>query len=547
MKLLNDLFPYKFNKAYMQPAAYFSMEYAIDQPLKIYSGGLGFLAGSHMRSAYELKQNMIGIGILWKHGYYDQTRNTDGTMKSDYQQKNYSFLTDVDISFPITVNGASVKVKALLLKPDVFKTAPLFLLTTDIPENDYLSKTICHRLYDPNEKTRIAQSILLGAGGAQLLDILGRDTEIYHMNEGHALPLGFYLLNKYKSADEVKRRMVFTTHTPERAGNEEHALHKLEEMDFFQGVPDELKQPFTSNHSLNYTLTALRMAKRANAVSQLHHTVTEKMWAAHDDTCDIIAITNTQNKKYWLDNGLEQAYQAEDTKALAARKLELKETLFRKVADQTGKLFSEKVFTLVWARRFAAYKRADLLLLDFDRFTKRVKNSQAPIQIIWAGKPYPEDHTAIELFNEIYLKTQPFANCAVLTGYELELSALLKRGSDGWLNTPKIFREASGTSGMSAAMNASVNISIADGWVPEFAKHAKNCFLIPHATPSLLEAERNRIECENLYETLENEVLPMYYKQPAKWRKIIYQGMNDVLSNFDSNRMAREYYKKLYL
>src|SRR5215216_1514424 len=239
-----EIFSYRFDTKYSKSVAYFSMEFAIDQPLKIYSGGLGFLAGSHLRSAYELKQNLIGIGILWKKGYYDQERNQDQTLKVSYRDKDYSFLVDTNIVFPITIHGAKVYVKAYLLKPEVFKTAPLFLLSTDIQENDYLAQTISHRLYDPNETTRIAQSILLGVGGAKLLDVLDRKTEIYHMNEGHALPLCFYLLNKYKAIEEVKKRVVFTTHTPEKAGNEEHSLPLLNSMSFFQGLTAEQVNEF---------------------------------------------------------------------------------------------------------------------------------------------------------------------------------------------------------------------------------------------------------------------------------------------------------------
>ena len=196
---LSDLFPYQFDKKYAKPVTYFSMEFAIDQPLKIYSGGLGFLAGSHMRSAFELKQNLIGVGILWKYGYYDQDRNIDGTLKVNYTEKNYSFLTDTGIQFPITIHNHTVIVKAWLLKPEVFNTVPMFFLSTDIEENDHLAQTICHRLYDSHESARIAQSILLGVGGAKLMDELGRHTEVYHMNEGHALPLCFYLLDKHKT------------------------------------------------------------------------------------------------------------------------------------------------------------------------------------------------------------------------------------------------------------------------------------------------------------------------------------------------------------
>jgi starch phosphorylase len=545
---LKTLFPYSFDKKYSKPVAYFSMEFAIDQPLKIYSGGLGFLAGSHMRSAYELKQNILGIGILWKKGYYDQERNQDQTLKATFRDKDYSFLTDTGILFPITIHGAKVYVKALLLKPEVFKTAPLFLLTTDIPENDFLAQTISHRLYDPNETTRITQSILLGIGGAKLLEELKRPTDIYHMNEGHALPLCFSLMDKFKDLNEVKKRVVFTTHTPELAGNEAHSIPLLNSMGFFNGLTvDQVNELVHPEHGiLNYTLTALRMAKKANGVSQLHGEVSRKMWGGNDGICEIGAITNAQNRTYWQDTLLEKACSKDNDDALAERKKYLKYKLFRVVANQTGKLFDPNVLTLVWARRFAGYKRANLLLSDFDRFLKIANNKEFPIQMIWAGKPYPEDYSAINIFNEIYWKTKDLPNCTVLTGYELWLSAHLKKGSDLWLNNPRMYHEASGTSGMTAAMNGSINLSIPDGWVPEFAKHGKNSFIIPKADDSLSVEERDFEEAKNLLDLLENEIIPTYYKSPSKWTKIVKAGMTDVLPFFDGGRMAREYYEQMY-
>jgi starch phosphorylase len=545
---ISEIFPYKINKKYSKPVAYFSMEFAIDQPLKIYSGGLGFLAGSHMRSAYELQQNVIGIGILWKKGYYDQERNQDQTLKVSFRDKEYSFLTNTGIVFPITIHGARVYVKVYLLKPEVFKSAPVFLLSTDVPENDFLAQTISHRLYDPNEVTRIAQSILLGIGGAKLLDVLGRQTDIYHLNEGHALPLCFYLLDKYKKLEEVRKRVVFTTHTPEKAGNEEHSLSLLHTMGFFNGLtPQQIQEYVHPEHGvLNYTLAALRIAKKANGVSQLHGEVARKMWKPYKGICEIAAITNAQNKTYWSDPLLDKALDKDDDKALVKRKKELKEKLFRVVANQTGKLFDENKLTIVWARRFATYKRANLLLKHFDRFLKIATSKEYPIQVIWAGKPYPEDFEAINIFNEIYWRTKELPNCTVVTGYELWLSGHLKRGSDVWLNNPKLYHEASGTSGMTAAMNASVNFSIPDGWVPEFAKHGKNSFLIGTAKDTLPQEEKDEIEAEDMLDILENEIIPTYYENPDKWVKIVKQSMKDVQPYFDSSRMAEEYYEKLY-
>ncbi|MEJ7647191.1 MAG: alpha-glucan family phosphorylase [Chryseolinea sp.] len=545
---VNEIFSYQFDEKYSKPVAYFSMEFAVDQPLKIYSGGLGFLAGSHLRGAYELKQNLVGIGILWKKGYYDQERNQDQTLKVSFRDKNYSFLTDTGIVFPITIHGSKVFVKAYLLKPEVFKSAPLFLLSTDIPENDFLAQTISHRLYDPNETTRIAQSILLGIGGAKLLDVLERKTEIYHMNEGHALPMCFYLLDKYKNIEEVKKRVAFTTHTPEKAGNEEHSVPLLNSMSFFNGLTLKEVEEYVSpeNGVLNYTLTALRLAKIANGVSQLHGEVSRNMWGDYKDICEIKAITNSQNRTYWKDNELDEALASNNDNALAERKKELKRKLFRVVANQTGKLFNENVLTIVWARRFAAYKRANLLLYDFERFLEIARSKDFPVQIIWAGKPYPEDFNAINIFNEIFWKTKDLPNCTMLTGYELWLSGHLKKGSDVWLNNPRLYHEASGTSGMTAAMNASVNLSIPDGWIPEFSKHGHNSFLIGTAEDSLSPEAKDKVEAGNLLDVLTKEIIPTYYNSPSKWSDIVKAGMTEVLPFFDSGRMVTEYYEKMY-
>ncbi len=546
---LTNLFPYSFSKKYSKPVAYFSMEFAIDQALKIYSGGLGFLAGSHMRSAFELKQNMIGIGILWKYGYYDQERNMDGSLRPEFVQKDYSFLTDTGITFSITIHRHPVVVKVWLLKPEVFDSAPIFLLSTDIPENDHLAQTICHRLYDSHESARIAASILLGEGGAKLLDVLGRDTDIYHMNEGHALPLCFYLLKKfYNNLEEVKKRVVFTTHTPEKAGNEEHAINMLDVMGFFQGADSEMVKRLAAPDEkiMSYTLAALRMAKVSNGVSALHGAVSRKMWAEFDEICSITSITNAQNKKYWMDPIMESHLEKGNGKGLAERKKEMKSLLFKTVANQAGKIFDENVLTIVWARRFAGYKRADLLMHDFERFRALMKDKHMPVQIIWAGKPYPQDHGALHMFNEIFYKTKEFANCAVLVGYEMALSGLLKKGSDVWLNTPRLYHEASGTSGMTAAMNGSVNVSIADGWMPEFAKDEKNCFIVPSGDDGLATDEKDKIEADNLMSVLTEKVIPLYYNKPDQWRKVMTQSMKDILPFFGSDRMAAEYYEKIY-
>lgn len=543
-----EIFGYTPDQKYSKAVAYFSMEFAIDQSLKIYSGGLGFLSGSHLRSAYELKQNLLGIGILWKYGYYDQVRDKNALMRPDFVEKQYSFLQDTGVVVTVEIHGAPVHVKAFLLKPETFGSAPLLLLSTDIPENDYLAQTITHHLYDSNESARIAQSIVLGIGGAMVLDALKIEPEVYHMNEGHSVPLNFYLYTKYKTLDEVKKRVVFTTHTPEMAGNEEHSYGKLKDMSFFYHLQDhEVKSLLGLDGDMfNYTLAALKFSRKANGVSKIHGDVAHKMWGSYPGVCEITSVTNAQNKTYWKDDALDKAIAKNDDKGIAARKKEMKKQLFKVVANQCGKLFDEDVLTIVWSRRFAGYKRADMIMYDWQRFINLLNNTNFPVQIIWAGKPYPEDWGAISLFNQIMSRAKPFANCAVLTGYELELSALLKKGADVWLNNPRMYREASGTSGMTAAMNGAINLSLPDGWVPEFAKDKVNSFVIQPAGDDLSVQEQDKTEAVELMDTLEKIVLPMYYNDQPQWLKIVKQAAADVVPAFEAGRMAKEYYERMY-
>ena len=550
MDFKNYQMPYSINPNYSKKVAYFSMEFAIDQALKIYSGGLGFLAGSHMRSVYNLKQDTVGIGILWKFGYYDQARNHDQTLNPVWTKKMYSFLEDTGIKFQIDIHDAPVWVKVMYLNPETFKTAPIFLLSTDVPENDHVSKTICYRLYDANESTKLAQYILLGKGGAKLLDELNLEREVYHLNEAHGLPAAFYLLKKFGGdLEKVKERLVFTTHTPEEAGNEKHNVHICHQMSYFSGLSlEEVKKiEGQDNDQFNHSLCALRMARIANGVSQLHGVVSNEMWGKYPGICEIKAITNAQDFKYWADKKLYNAREEREDEEFDFRKKHLKKRAFRIVADQCGKLFDSKVFTMVWARRFAGYKRADLLLQDKERFRKLLENKKYPVQIIFAGKPYPVDYAAISTFNNLVEESKNHKNMAVLTGYELSLSKSLKQGSDVWLNNPRVPREASGTSGMTAAMNASVNLSTDDGWIPEFAKNGVNSFVVPKADYANMSVfDVDNYDMNQLYDILENEILPMYYDRPNEWRQVVKNAMDDVKVQFNSDRMADEYYKIMY-
>ncbi len=551
MDFKNFSMPYSINPDYSKKVAYFSMEFAIDQALKIYSGGLGFLAGSHMKSAFNLKQDLVGIGILWKFGYYDQARNHDQTLQPTWTRKMYSFLEDTGIKFQIEIHSAPVWVKVFYLAPETFHTAPMFFLSTDVPENDHISKTICHRLYDANESTKIAQYILLGKGGAKLLDMMNFERDVYHLNEAHGLPAAFYLLKKFGGdLEKVKEKLVFTTHTPEEAGNEKHNIFMCHDMSYFSGLSiDEVKSiEGVEDDRFNHSLCALRMARVANGVSQLHGVVSNQMWNKYSRICEIKAITNAQEYKYWADKPLYQSKDEDDATLFDFRKKHLKKRFFKIVADQTGNLFDPNVFTIVWARRFAGYKRADLLLHDKERFERLLNNPKYPVQIVWAGKPYPMDYAAISTFNGLVEESKNYKNMAVLTGYELSLSKSMKQGSDLWLNNPRVPREASGTSGMSAAMNGSVNLSTDDGWIPEFAKHGENSFVVPKADYDNMSVyDQDNYDLNKLYEILENEIIPMYYDRPDEWRQVQHTAMDDVKVAFNSDRMADEYYKQIYI
>src|SRR5690349_2268031 len=395
--------PYPVDDRYSKRVAYFSMEYAIHQPLKIYSGGLGFLSGSHMRSAYELRQNLIGVGILWKYGYYDQARNQDQTLQVTWMEKLYSFLEDTGIKFQILIHDAPVWVKAYYLNPSTFNSAPMFLLSTDLPENDYISQTICHRLYDANVATKVAQFILLGVGGAKLIDEIGFKPDVYHLNEAHGLSAAFYLLNKFKNIETLRKHSVFTTHTPEEAGNEKHDIYLCHKMSYFCGLSIDEVRKLTgiTDDQFNHSLVALRFAKIANGVSRLHGDVSRAMWNKYEGVCPIISITNAQNWRYWADKQLYRASEESNDSWWDDRKKYLKRRAFEIVADQTGKIFDPNVFTIVWARRFAGYKRSELITRDKARFDKMMASKKYPVQIIWAGKPYPMDYPAINEFNNL--------------------------------------------------------------------------------------------------------------------------------------------------
>ena len=523
--------------------AYFSMEIALDQSLKIYSGGLGFLAGSHMLSAGYLQMPMVGVTMLWSYGYYDQRIAQDGQVEVAYIRKYYDFLKDTNATTEVEIFGEKVKVKAFLVEPELFGACPVYLLTTDIEGNSEWAKSISHKLYDGNEKIRIAQETVLGVAGVRILQQIGYNFDVVHMNEGHALPAAFELLRQYNgNLEEVKKKTVFTTHTPVAAGNEVHWVDTLMEGGFFAGCSRE-KAVELGGENFSLTVAALRMSRIANAVSQLHGLVANKMWEWVDGRCPIRAITNAVNLHYWQD---ERIKKADTPEKLLAVKREMKEELFEYVANVAGKRFDPDVLTITWARRFADYKRAWLILMDKDRITRLLDENK--IQIIFAGKFHPDDVMGKEMFNKLLNRSHSLKNVVVLPGYELELSGKLKRGSDIWLNTPLRPFEASGTSGMSANANGALHLSTFDGWTVEGTFDGINGYTIeyPELDDEMPWEERHWKDHECMMNKIENEIIPTYYENKAEWARLMQQAIRTSEAYFNSDRMVVEYYNRLY-
>ena len=523
--------------------AYFSMEIAIDQSLKTYSGGLGFLAGSHMLSAGYLQMPMVGVTILWSYGYYDQRIAHDGQVEVAYIRKYYDFLQDTGVSTEVDIFGEKVKVKAFLVRPELFGTCPVYLLTTDFEGNSDWARSISHKLYDGNEKIRIAQETVLGIAGVRILQALDYKFDVIHMNEGHALPAAFELLRQYNGdVEEVKRHTVFTTHTPVAAGNEVHWVDTLLEGGFFAGASRETAVSL-GGENFSLTVAALRMSRLANAVSQLHGLVSNKMWEWVEGRCPIRAITNAVNLHYWQD---ERIMYAKTPQELLDVKRQMKVELFDYVANVAGKRFNPDVLTITWARRFADYKRAWLILMDKDRISKLLDEDK--VQIIFAGKFHPDDLMGKEMFNKLLNRSHSMHNVVVLPGYELQLSGMLKRGSDIWLNTPLRPFEASGTSGMSANMNGTLHLSIFDGWTVEGTFHGINGYTVeyPELDAEMPWEERHWKDHECVMDIIENEIIPTYYDNKEEWARLMRQAIRTSEAYFNSDRMVIEYYNRLY-
>jgi starch phosphorylase len=465
-----------------------------------------------------------------------------------YQEKSYSFLIKTDLRFEISVNQQTVWVNVYYLDPKYFNTAPLFLFSTDDPANDYFARCITDRLYDPNPEMRLSASVVLGVGADRLAEAISAHPFVFHLNESHALPLVFSWMSKGLTLSMIRKRLIFTNHTPEPGGNESNPKDLLERIGYTRQVPwDRIcNEGVVMQDRLDHTRTAFQFSGFSNGVSQLHTKWLNKNVGDDRESRKWHAITNAQHAMFWADGSMYRAISINDAEAYITCKQAAKRELFEEVVDQTGKWLEKEILTLVFAKRFCNYKRATLLLHDLSRLERLLTDSRYPIQIIWAGKPYPVDYSSIAEFDRLVHFCKSHPRCCILTGYELKLSKMLKRGADVWLNVPRTGHEASGTSGISASMNGAINLSKGEGWYDEFVDDGVNGFLIEKAAEGSTEVEEDRSESSAMYDILERKILPAYYEDKNQWFQLIKNSMSQIRPRFDSDRMVRQYYDELY-
>jgi starch phosphorylase len=491
--------------------AYFSMEYAVDDRLPIYAGGLGVLAGDYLKSASDLGVPLVAVGLLYRQGYFTQVIDEDGRQREEYPEADLdgTGLVKEDVRVEVELAGETAEV--CVWRFDV-GNVPLYLLE---------SEAIVPRLYTIDREERIRQEVVIGVGGVRALAALGHEPTVFHLNEGHA---AFASLERIRSLVEedgqdpesalehVRRTTVFTTHTPVPEGNEV----------FEAGLAHRYLDRFVldwefveSEGQVGLTPLALRTAAYANGVSELHGQVSREMWPGYE----IGSITNGVHVPTW-----KKSTPQEENKA----------ALIAYVRERTGVELDPGRLTIGFTRRFATYKRATLLFSEPDRL------AALPVQVVVSGKAHPADDAGKELIAQITaLAREPrFRDrIAFLPNYDMEIAAHVVSGADVWLNNPRRPMEASGTSGMKAAMNGVLNLSVLDGWWPE-AYSPEIGWALPGESDDADQAE--------LYRVLEQEVVPAFYDDPERWRRMMRASIERVTPAFSSDRMVQEYVERYY-
>lgn len=527
--------------------AYFCMEYGLSDRLKTYAGGLGILAGDYLRGAKDHGYPIVGIGIKWKQGYTNQRIDGEGKPYDAYHNYEYDFLQDTGITVPVTVRGQAVDCKVWLCEN--FGTVPLYLLDTDIPGNN--DPWITGQLYGWFGEERVAQEIVLGVGGIRALRALGIRPEVYHFNEGHALFAGFELMREkmeegkmdFEEAWKASREeIVFTTHTPVIQGNESHPIERIRYMGADLGLTKTQLRKLGGD-PFNMTVGALRLSRHSNAVAQLHGQTAQKMWAHVKNRSEIVPITNAIHLPTWVDPHMLKA--AEKGEGLWEAHTANKRALLDFIADRTGQQLAADKLLIGFSRRAAPYKRADLIFTRPEVIGPLLEDQT--VQIVFSGKAHPLDDNGKAIVERLVAMARKYPrSVAFIEDYDMATGAALTRGADIWLNNPRRPMEASGTSGMKAAMNGVLNCSILDGWWPEACRHGENGWQFGDAFESKDPEKQDAHDLEALYDVLLNEVIPTYYQNKEKWVGMMRNSIQDTREYFAVKRMLEEYYELLY-
>lgn len=547
------------------PLAYMSAEFALDDRLPIYSGGLGVLAGDIVRQADDMELPFVAIGLLYKEGYFKQNITLTGE-----QKEYYPLLDPADAPIALVVNtaGERILVKIPLQQRELVVQVweycqgdvSVYLLDSDVPENDLTDRSITRRLYPTDPAVRLLQEMVLGIGGVRVLMQLHIHPAIYHLNESHSAFAIFEIAHHYMEEydmsfadayDYSRQKIVFTNHTLVPAGNEVFLKTMVAEYlaayAKHLGLPmnDMLAKGITpSGESFSLSTLALNMACRMNTVSKLHSVEAKKIWPDKD----LPAITNGVHLPTWVSPDLKSQapdFNIADIQNLSAKELwrihlMAKQRLIDEVKFQTGRDLKPDVLVMTWARRIADYKQPELLFSDMEKLSRLVNNDQ-PVQFILAGKAHPGDTTGHSHIRNILhaIKQQGLNGHVVfIPNYTIGLSDVLVSGSDVWINTPQRGAEASGTSGMKAGANGVLQCSISDGWVDEIDLAGIGWTLPDQDTAA------------GLYQVIEQDIVPLYYQRdmnvPLEWVNRMKQTIALIWGQFSAKRMVEEYIDVLY-
>jgi glycogen phosphorylase len=554
--------------------AYFSMEIAISSDIPTYAGGLGVLAGDMLRAAADLRVPMVGVSLIHRQGYLDQDLDKDGNqIEHPAPWSPEARAVELPARVTVTIEGRTVAIRAWRLDVTgaASRATPVLLLDTNLPENAAEDRPLTDLLYGGDSRYRLAQEVVLGVGGVRMLRALGcSELERFHMNEGHAALLSLELLDEcaakagrarfdHSDLERVRKVCVFTTHTPVASGHDQFPLELARAV---LGRPEiyEMHEVFCCEGVLNMTFLALNLSHYVNGVAKRHRDVSQQMFAHHR----IDSITNGVHgatwatpafgalfDRYlpgWREDNLSLRYALNiPRRDLGAAHLEAKRALFDRVRHSTGKRMNVDCFTLGFARRATPYKRAGLLLTDPDRLSRMARESRG-IQIIYAGKAHPRDELGKQVIRDVVGRLGRLDGSIVsvyLEDYDMELAKLMVSGVDVWLNTPEPPLEASGTSGMKAAINGVPSLSILDGWWLEGHVEGVTGWAIGRRSnpPAGPDGER---DAEDLYEQLERVILPLYYDKPDEFLDVMRLTISLTGSFFNTHRMLQQYLAAAY-